>query len=313
LLFQSLPFDEARKTRPGYINTSLFKPTQESFLISELPQHIRDKYNIPRHDGPARSETEINPLPLVNLSGARTNRYDFLATAQDTKFALVPIHTNEEYALFNKAVRPGGKFAASNGPPDFKEMAKWWSGKVNGKKIFFKIPEHLQNHYKVWNAARDEMTTTHMTAEARKGFTDVVKSDAYTSRVLDESYSPAVQTRNAGTISSTSIAGRAAVERRAVAMEAAAHSASTRSLPQASSAAAVPQIVFVDADSRSLPAPSDATNAAVAPRKQPRKPKSCAVCKSKGKSESEARDCRGRGDRRLCKYYGSEGAVGKRR
>ncbi|KAJ7918927.1 hypothetical protein B0H13DRAFT_2320831 [Mycena leptocephala] len=118
-----------------------------------------------------------------------------------------------------------------------------WSGKVNGKKIFFKIPEHLQNHYKVWNAARDEMTTTHMTAEARKGFTDVVKSDAYTSRVLDESYSPAVQTRNAGTTSSTSIAGRAAVERRAVAMEAAAHSASTRSLPQASSVAAVPQIV----------------------------------------------------------------------
>ncbi|KAJ7918929.1 hypothetical protein B0H13DRAFT_1868911 [Mycena leptocephala] len=46
LLFQSLPFDEARKTRPGH----------------------RTRY----------------------------------------EFALVPIHTNEEYALFNKAVRPGG-------------------------------------------------------------------------------------------------------------------------------------------------------------------------------------------------------------
>ncbi|KAJ7637248.1 hypothetical protein DFH06DRAFT_1433264, partial [Mycena polygramma] len=202
IVFQTLPFDKPRETRPGYINVSLFKPTHESFIISELPQHIRDKYNIPRHDQPIRSNTEIAPLPLVNLRGARTNRYEFLAAAQDTKFALVPVHTNEEYSLFNRAARSGGESAASNGPPNFNEMAKWWSGKVNGKNIFYKLPEQLQSHYKVWTAVRDELTTTHMTAETRKGFSQLVRSDAYTSHVLDESLSPVVQTRNAAAASS---------------------------------------------------------------------------------------------------------------
>ncbi|KAJ7676813.1 hypothetical protein DFH06DRAFT_942686, partial [Mycena polygramma] len=183
ILYQSLPFDNPRETHPGYVNVSLFQPTQESFFISELPQHIRDSYNIPPRDSP-RINSSIAPLPLVDLSGGRTCRYEFLAASQNTKFALTPIHTNEEYALYNSAARPGGQFGNSSGPPNFKEMAKWWSTRVNGKTIFYKLPEQLQAHHKTWSGVRDEMTTMHKTAPQRQEFTDLIRSDAHTSVVL---------------------------------------------------------------------------------------------------------------------------------
>ncbi|KAJ6595714.1 hypothetical protein DFH09DRAFT_1072657 [Mycena vulgaris] len=120
IVYQSVPFDSPRQTLPGYINVSLFKPTEERFIISELPQKIRDDYNIPPHDHPILNQ-HILQRPLVDLSGARTDRYTHLSTAQNTKFALVPIHTNEEYRLFN---REALKFIPADGQPDFKGMAK---------------------------------------------------------------------------------------------------------------------------------------------------------------------------------------------
>ncbi|KAJ7826442.1 hypothetical protein B0H13DRAFT_316589 [Mycena leptocephala] len=310
ILYQSLPFDQPRETRPGYLNVSLFERTQESFFISELPQHIRDSYNIPPHDHPLRTNTDITPLPLVDLSGARTCRYEFLAAAQNTKFALVPIHTNEEYALFNSAVRPGGQFGnQSSGPPNFKEMTKWWSTRANGKAIFFKIPEHLQNHHKVRKAVRDEMTTMHKTATDRQEFTQLVPSDAYASVVLSESFSPVVKTRNT-TSNATSIASHVAAEGRVAATE--ALSVPLTSLESSARPAAAPQTVFVQGSSRSpLPPPADFRTTAGGGQtlKQPPKRKECAVCRS---VKQDGSDCPGRGGRRLCKWYGTPGLGRKR-
>ncbi|KAJ7152904.1 hypothetical protein C8R46DRAFT_912792, partial [Mycena filopes] len=339
ILFQSLPFDEPRQSRPGYINLSLFRPTQESFFISEFPQQLREKYNIPPHEKPPRVETtEISALPLVKLSGARTNHYEFLAAAQNTKFALVPIHTDEEYALFNKAVRPGGQFSTPNGPPNFVQLTQWWSSRVNGNTIFFKLPEYLQAHYKTWNAARDEMTTMHMTSEARKEFSDLISSEAHTSLVLDESYSPVVQTRNAiSAAASTSVAARDASVRRVAAVEALSKESKLGS-PSTSPITQRPSMAFVEPGPVHPPPPVPAfstpdshnglfrvgsgttsTISAVASSitaanvRKPAKKKSCVVCRSVGRPDSEASECRGRGNRELCRWYGTEGAVGKKR
>ncbi|KAJ7159203.1 hypothetical protein C8R43DRAFT_1177962 [Mycena crocata] len=207
IVFQSLPFASPRQTHPGYVNASLFKPTHESFIITPLAQTVRDSYNIPRRGQPSLLEGRISEIPSVGLSGARTNRYDFLASAQDTKFAVTPIHTNEEYSLFNKALRPSGAFSSATGTPNFKQMAKWWSERVDGKKIFFKLPEHFTNHFKTWKALRAELTTMQLTEPDRADFMDIVRSDAHTSVVLDESYSPVVQGRKAAA-SSAKIAVR---------------------------------------------------------------------------------------------------------
>ncbi|KAJ7146921.1 hypothetical protein C8R44DRAFT_845839 [Mycena epipterygia] len=203
ITYQSLPFDKPRRTRPGYINVSLFKPTHESFIVTALPKTVRDKYNIPPYDSDhslQNADSRIVQLPLVNLSAARTNRYEFLAATQDTKFALTPIHTNEEYSLFSREVRPGGRFA-STATPNFKEMAKWWSSQVDGKTKFYKLPEHFATHYKTWTAVRTELTTIQLTERDRAEFMDIIRSDAHTSIVLDESFSPVVQGRKSITSS----------------------------------------------------------------------------------------------------------------
>ncbi|KAJ7213263.1 hypothetical protein C8J57DRAFT_1602153 [Mycena rebaudengoi] len=311
IAYQSLPFDEPRPTRPGYINVSLFKPTHETFIISELPTIIRDQYNMLQHTPSTSVEGAdgASRLPLVRLSGARSDRYEYLASAQNTKFAVVPIHTDAEYALFNRTLRAGGKFAPASGSPDFKGMARWWSEKANGKTIFYKLPEQLQAHFKTWTAARDEITTMHITAPERAEFMDLIRSDAHTSVVLSEAYSPVVQTRNAIASSAT-----VAVQNR----RAPPRPVNPPAPPSASSSTAPPpaQFSFVNTApafdsvtgqlkllSSSMAGPGPSTL-------QARSRRSCAVCKS---LRFDGKGCKGRGDRKRCPHYGVPGAANSAR
>jgi hypothetical protein len=303
-----------RKTRPGYINVSSFKPTHESFILTTLPETVCAEYKIDRH--PDSVSTDVVPeLPLVSLSGARTNRYHFLAKALNTKFALTPLHTNEEYALFNKALRTGGPFSAANGPPDFMKMAQWWSTKVDGKTIFYKFKEHLQSHYKTWNALRVEMTTLQLTEKDRHEFMDIVQSDVHTSLVLDESYSPVVQGRKAAA-SSIKIAVRnrqnpkaAPNQRNPPNATASSSKVTLDSGPSAPQAALPPPFIppphqpppqFIPV----IPGVGQGTTV------QPRSRKSCAVCKSLNLGVSIASQCPGRGGRSRCLHFGEPGAIG---
>ncbi|KAJ7247258.1 hypothetical protein C8J57DRAFT_1523038 [Mycena rebaudengoi] len=313
IAYQSLPFDEPRPTRPGYINVSLFKPTHETFIISELPAIIRDQYNMLQHTPSTSVEGAdgASRLPLVRLSGARSDRYEYLASAQNTKFAVVPIHTDAEYALFNRTLRAGGKFAPASGSPDFKGMARWWSEKANGKTIFYKLPEQLQAHFKTWTAARDEITTMHITAPERAEFMDLIPSDAHTSVVLSEAYSPVVQTRNA----ITSSAAVAVQNRRAP-----PRPVNPPAPPSASSSTAPPpapaQFSFVntapafDSVTGQLKLLSSSVAGPGPSTLQARSRRSCAVCKSLG---FDGKECKGRGDRKRCPHYGVPGAANSAR
>ncbi|KAJ7936744.1 hypothetical protein B0H13DRAFT_2303452 [Mycena leptocephala] len=312
IAYQSLPFDLPRQTRPGYINVSLFKPPHKTFIISELPQKVRDEFDIPPHDRPSPIDDKIPPMPLVNLSGARTDCYGYLASVQDTKFALVPMHTNEEYRLFNKKVR---EFMDTDGQPNFKVMAIWWSTQVNGKTIFFKIPEHLQAHFKTWTAIRSEITTLHATVEQRAKFMNIIRSDAHTSVVLDESYSPVVQARQA-----TKLSAVVATQNRRAAISDVppTATASSSSTPQPR------QIAFINASASGSGTTSPSTNpgsasaqfltstssASIPPAKKQPKKKECRVCQSVLKN---GYNCPGRGKREKCPWFGTPGAIGLKR
>lgn len=256
------------------------------------------------------SDESIPSLPLVKLSGARTDCYEFLASAHDTKFALTPIHTNEEYALFTRALRTDGPFAVANGTPNFRQMAKWWSSQVNGKKIFYKLPEQLKSHYKTWSALRAEMTTLQLTEKDREQFMELIRSDAHTSVVLDESYSPVIQGRTAAA-SSAKIAVR---NRQNVA---AASKAQNRPNAVASSSKAFvppsPQPdhpstpgIFISQHQQPpvtlqfVPAVLDAAQEIVP--KQPRGSRTCVTCRRLGK---DGKECPGRGGKKYCPWYGT--------
>ncbi|KAJ7138769.1 hypothetical protein C8R43DRAFT_955243 [Mycena crocata] len=191
ITYRSLPFKEPRTMHSGYVNVSLFAPTHETFIITALPKSLCTKYEIPpcdRRTNPEVNSGKVSPLPLVNLDGSQTNRYQFLASVQNTKFAVTPIHTNQEYSLFRKLVRAGGQFASSSGhAPNFNEMAKTWSSKVDGKAIFYAFCHALQN------------------LECRANGADYQAVNG--TCVLDESFSPVVQGCNAAA-SSAQIAVR---------------------------------------------------------------------------------------------------------
>ena len=136
-----------------------FAQTEEQFGISKIPTALRIACDfggpepaIPFQDS-ALMISHIYPtqLHLSKLKGTRADIYTYLASAQKTKFAVTPLHTNEEFALFNQPVNPGGVWSVSHQHlPHFDRMAAWWSSKSNGKTIFYKLPEYLAGYHKKW-------------------------------------------------------------------------------------------------------------------------------------------------------------------
>ena len=125
-----------------------------------IPDTLRIKHDF---DGQAVEDSRTvsqNALNLVSiypmslhwstLSGKRANFYTYLATAQKSKDAVVPIHTEEELHLFNSSVSLNGNWFSPSGAPYFEGMETQWSAKADGKNIFYKMHEHLKSHYKKW-------------------------------------------------------------------------------------------------------------------------------------------------------------------
>ena len=91
-----------------------FQYTEEQFGITQIPGilQIQNDYNsfaINPHE-----EFSIYPTKLLlsQLQGKRKSVYEFLANAQRTKYAVVPLHTEDEFKLFHKSVTVGGMWAA---------------------------------------------------------------------------------------------------------------------------------------------------------------------------------------------------------
>ena len=128
-----------------------FSPTSEKFGIAMISSDTRVNCNFMGSDlqiQPSIQPVYTTKLHLSKLCGSQKDVYTFLSKAQETKFAVTPIHTKEEFELFFKAVSPGCNWCTRN-KPQFEQMAYsgWWSGNANGKTIFYKLPEHLSTHY----------------------------------------------------------------------------------------------------------------------------------------------------------------------
>ena len=94
----------------------------------------------------------IYPIRLhwSTLSGKRTNFYTYLATAQKSKYAVVPIETEE---LFNSSVSLNGNGFHHMVPLILKAWQPGGQLKQMERKsenICYKMHEHLESHYKKW-------------------------------------------------------------------------------------------------------------------------------------------------------------------
>ncbi|KAJ7112383.1 hypothetical protein C8R43DRAFT_961795, partial [Mycena crocata] len=171
-----------------------FPQTTEQFGITRIPDTLRIQGNfdgVPVLD-PIAAENSTLPLSSIfpmklqfgTLSGKRTNTYEYLASAQHTKYAVVPIHTPEEITLFEKQVQLGGNWFVATGQPSFEKMAGWWSKESNGKNIFYKLPEHLMAQYKIWKARAKQRETMVATRAQRMPNELRIRSSTHIAQVL---------------------------------------------------------------------------------------------------------------------------------
>ncbi len=164
-----------------------FAPTSEQFGITIIPPETKIHCNF---QGPCIDPLQAKPpvysttLHLSRLSGSRKNIFTFLAHAQNTKYAVVPIYTKSESDMFFKEVSPGGAWLSKDKQPDFAQMAYWWSEKANGTTIFYKLPEHLALHFTVHKNHLFQTETMVASKEQWQQNEKCIRSTSYIAKVL---------------------------------------------------------------------------------------------------------------------------------
>jgi hypothetical protein len=109
----------------GWFFEPLYEPTTEVFGILPIPEVI-----------PSKSAM----LPFIQ-DGAVDIKHIYLASKQETKFAVLNVHTAEERDLFHTLMKENTTvFNWDQQDPDWKEAVKLWNSKyANGKNIFYKV------------------------------------------------------------------------------------------------------------------------------------------------------------------------------
>ena len=182
--------------------------TNETFGIIPVPDALVMQYKL--------QPVNVAQSPLIPLSGdtpvhlltrlstRHLSSYTFLAERQRTMHAVVPVHTYGEYNLFRGLMESGLYYTPSDKAPaishtartvDFEKLAARWNEMVDERattimnqvmtnKIYYKLPEQLERHYKLWLQARGTRATLVNTAQARSQVSQIISDPAHTSLVL---------------------------------------------------------------------------------------------------------------------------------
>ena len=115
----------------GWQNGDMYEPTTEVFGILPIPEVIRTKSAM---------------LPYIQDIEVDI-KHIYLASKQETKFAVLNVHTAVERNLFHTLMKENTTiFNRDQQDPDWKEAVKLWNSKyANGKTIFYKVIFFLHN------------------------------------------------------------------------------------------------------------------------------------------------------------------------
>lgn len=69
---------------------------------------------------------------------ASESRHRWLASAQDTRYAVIAVH-GPEVALFRQYMESHPAFNRSDAGPDWIEAAVVWNARADGTEIFYKV------------------------------------------------------------------------------------------------------------------------------------------------------------------------------
>lgn len=144
----------------GWVNGMNYEKTTEIFGILPIPRSLKNETGM----------QDYNPALLT----VQKSRHNFLAKAHATLFAVLPVHTREEKALYSALVRTSSHFDTGKKEPNWTAIAMEWTSHCDGVKIFYKVPkllpdlpfrvlirgqsqlpEHLKNYFKDWKKTRN--------------------------------------------------------------------------------------------------------------------------------------------------------------
>ena len=183
--------------------------TKESFGIIPVPEKIAEELGFERRKEPVYEVNDKGNLlhrgmpvnTLTRLSTRPSPPHDYLAERQMTAHAVVPIHTNGEFKLFNDLMRSERFYkkdrkrvaAKVSQSVDFTAFAKEWTIHVHlaaaenwdkNNQIYYKLPEQLEKHHQAWVKTQGENATLSNTEKMREKFTKIVTSTSRQAIVL---------------------------------------------------------------------------------------------------------------------------------
>jgi hypothetical protein len=182
--------------------------TNETFGIIAIPDTLVTRYgmkSVPNSESHITLLVKDTPIHLLTwLTTQHISPYVFLAEHQQTAHAIIPIHTAEEYVLFTNLMESSNWFKPLTYMPiasktsqtiNFNELAKRWNEIVHEYatasveniqpcKIFYKLPELLERHHKLWLEAYKQRATLAITSEQRKPVTTILANPNRRSHVL---------------------------------------------------------------------------------------------------------------------------------
>ncbi|THU77623.1 hypothetical protein K435DRAFT_846105 [Dendrothele bispora CBS 962.96] len=171
--------------------------TSEVFGIIPIPEQTTKQYDIRTATRPVIQPIiyyRDTPAHLrIHLSTAPLNAYVYLQQQQRTAHPVVPVHTHAEYKLFNelikteKFIRVSSKSNSKN--INFEKMALEWNHHVDSRysqsvipghasALYYKLPEQLEQHHKVWAALLAENATLYNSEISRKEATAILTDSA---------------------------------------------------------------------------------------------------------------------------------------
>ncbi|KAG2103735.1 uncharacterized protein F5147DRAFT_775862 [Suillus discolor] len=145
--------DDTGVLSSGWVNGDDYEEMQEPFGILPFDDDTL------KHSG---------MLPFSSMFVKENDiRYVHLSQMQVTRFAVLPVHSCEERALFQAYAESSPMFAGPQ-QPDFVALASLMNGHADGTHIFYKLPEHIKTHYKTWLDYSNKKSSVTLSADATR-------------------------------------------------------------------------------------------------------------------------------------------------
>ncbi|KAF6742765.1 hypothetical protein DFP72DRAFT_1104354 [Ephemerocybe angulata] len=148
IIRQSIP-----KATPlaNWVDGNMYVRTTEIFGILPVPDDIRLQSGL----------LAYNP---DNVPKA----HEYLARRQGTRHAVLGVHTGAEHRLYSNLMQTSPSYMRDGGPDWPRAIREWNENHVDGKTIFYKLPEQLKSYYVTWAAGLNAIHTRALTYQQRR-------------------------------------------------------------------------------------------------------------------------------------------------